>query len=627
MTPLIPYFTYFAFFIIHKIDEVWQEIQAENEQTRRGAISDVALYDQVLDEMIHAAQRIPPPPPELGPTGKYVYSFHDVGDRRLYKRKPSSTKNNSDGSYQTVTDFHVDDQLLAMSLSVDESMVAYLLETTTSNPPSHTGHQKPDGGKQAVVMVRHVDSGVTTELTPPTDGCDISSLEFGPVQSNGLHSLFYVTNDHQGRPFAVWACNVEVVVDGIETNSVKLQASDNHKPVLMKEFLNPAIMVNVQRTKGCQYVAIQASTKTGNEIYLSRDVLASTTEDPNMTLVMPHQDGVVYHLDIGHDEDVYILISTDDGIAGQEDTIILREEQGSTPSQGPEFSLWNTTVGALPLAHPNGLLESNSSTFICGAQRGHVITDMDIFKGFIALYERSTEDGTQRIRLVGKETTHSDSFREQIIMNGQEKVVPMGCASEHKCTSLSPSGNLHYNAHCVRFAVESPAFPPVVYEYSATTDQLVVLSADTGLQTENLRHERIMVESEDGTLVPLSLLYREQPPSKKAKPKRAVLVGYGSYGEPLELSYDPAMQPLLKRGFVLAYAHTRGGGDLGKAWYHRGRLYAKHKAVEDYVACAQALSKSHQITAKVLPIVGFWFHQFVLDNVSHTNVFANFSPA
>ena len=595
-----PYFTFF----INILDEVWQEIQAENEQTRRGAIPDVALYDQVLDEMIQAAQRIPPPPPELGPTGKYAYSFHDVGDRRLYRRQPSST--DMGGLYQTVTDLHVDDQLLAMSLSVDESMVAYLLETATSNPSSHTGNQKPDGsrGKQVAVVVRHIDSGVTTELILPTNGCDISSLEFGPIQSNGLHSLFYVTNDRQGRPFAVWACNIEAATDGIKTNPVKLQPSDKHKPVLLKEFLNPAIMVNVQRTKGCQYVAIQASTKTGNEIYLCRDVLTSTTEDPNMTLVMPHQEGVVYHLDIGHEEDVYILISTNDAsIAGQDDTIILREGQCSAPSQGPEFSLWHTKIEALPLAQPNAMLDSNSSTFISGAQQGHVITDMDIFKDFIALYERSTDDGTQRIRLVRTATTHTGAFREQI-MPGQEKIVPVGSASEHKCTSLSPSGNLHYNADSVRFAVESPACPRLVYEYSAKTDQLMVLSAESEFRTESLHLERVMVESEDGTLVPLSLVYREQPSSKK--PKRAILVGYGSYGEPLELSYDPAMQPLLKRGFVLAYAHTRGGGDLGKAWYHRGRLYAKQKAVEDYVACAKALSKSHQITAKVLSNVGLW---------------------
>jgi oligopeptidase B len=50
--------------------------------------------------------------------------------------------------------------------------------------------------------------------------------------------------------------------------------------------------------------------------------------------------------------------------------------------------------------------------------------------------------------------------------------------------------------------------------------------------------------------------------------------------------------PLLNRGFVIAYAHTRGGGELGRAWYRAGRLYEKERAIEDYIACAAALSGS-----------------------------------
>jgi oligopeptidase B len=49
------------------------------------------------------------------------------------------------------------------------------------------------------------------------------------------------------------------------------------------------------------------------------------------------------------------------------------------------------------------------------------------------------------------------------------------------------------------------------------------------------------------------------------------------------------MQPLLDRGVILAFAHTRGGGDLGKAWHIRGRKYNKMLAVEDFLSCAEAL--------------------------------------
>jgi oligopeptidase B len=67
-------------------------------------------------------------------------------------------------------------------------------------------------------------------------------------------------------------------------------------------------------------------------------------------------------------------------------------------------------------------------------------------------------------------------------------------------------------------------------------------------------------------------------------------MGYGAYGQSVNLAYDPTMRPLLDRGFALAYAHTRGGGELGNSWHHRGRLYEKDRAVEDYLACAEALN-------------------------------------
>lgn len=42
---------------------------------------------------------------------------------------------------------------------------------------------------------------------------------------------------------------------------------------------------------------------------------------------------------------------------------------------------------------------------------------------------------------------------------------------------------------------------------------------------------------------------------------------------------------------IQAYCHGRGGGDLGNSWYDAGRLYDKHNAVRDYLACAEAIHR------------------------------------
>lgn len=46
---------------------------------------------------------------------------------------------------------------------------------------------------------------------------------------------------------------------------------------------------------------------------------------------------------------------------------------------------------------------------------------------------------------------------------------------------------------------------------------------------------------------------------------------YGAYGMNLPLDYHPAYACMLERGWVLAFAHVRGGGERGKAWHASGR--------------------------------------------------------
>jgi prolyl oligopeptidase PreP (S9A serine peptidase family) len=50
-----------------------------------------------------------------------------------------------------------------------------------------------------------------------------------------------------------------------------------------------------------------------------------------------------------------------------------------------------------------------------------------------------------------------------------------------------------------------------------------------------------------------------------------VLFGYGAYGQALQPQYEPEHVCLLQRGWVLAWAHVRGGGEMGKMWHASGR--------------------------------------------------------
>ena len=67
------------------------------------------------------------------------------------------------------------------------------------------------------------------------------------------------------------------------------------------------------------------------------------------------------------------------------------------------------------------------------------------------------------------------------------------------------------------------------------------------------------------------------------------MYGYGSYGYPLPMGFNSNRLSLLDRGFVLAYAHVRGGGDLGKPWHDAGRLMEKRNTFTDFIAVVEYL--------------------------------------
>ena len=68
-----------------------------------------------------------------------------------------------------------------------------------------------------------------------------------------------------------------------------------------------------------------------------------------------------------------------------------------------------------------------------------------------------------------------------------------------------------------------------------------------------------------------------------------ILYGYGSYGVSLEPTFMPFFLPWVERGGVLAFAHVRGGGELGADWHTEGQKLKKLNTILDFLACGQHL--------------------------------------
>lgn len=102
--------------------------------------------------------------------------------------------------------------------------------------------------------------------------------------------------------------------------------------------------------------------------------------------------------------------------------------------------------------------------------------------------------------------------------------------------------------------------------------------------------------------VPITIVWRKdqvdahvddtdgEVPRAPSTPAALYLYGYGSYGISIDPTFDSNVLSLLDRGIVCAFAHIRGGGEMGRPWYEeQGKFLTKKNTFEDFVACAEHL--------------------------------------
>lgn len=105
----------------------------------------------------------------------------------------------------------------------------------------------------------------------------------------------------------------------------------------------------------------------------------------------------------------------------------------------------------------------------------------------------------------------------------------------------------------------------------------------------------VLARSGDGTMVPLSIVYRRGLKLDGSHP--AYLEGYGSYGITLQPSFSATRVAWLERGAVFAVCHPRGSGWYGEAWHRAGMITTKPHTWEDFIACGEYLVQ-HGYTSK-----------------------------
>ncbi|MBL6689688.1 MAG: S9 family peptidase [Pseudomonadales bacterium] len=123
---------------------------------------------------------------------------------------------------------------------------------------------------------------------------------------------------------------------------------------------------------------------------------------------------------------------------------------------------------------------------------------------------------------------------------------------------------------------------PDSYWEIASDARLAMLLRDAsppGYEAGQFVTEQHWLPARDGEQIAVTLLYRTGLPLEE---RPLQVTAYGAYGREQDLRFDPNRLPLLRRDFILAWLHVRGGGELGAAWREAGRGLNKKHTFQDF---------------------------------------------
>ncbi|GAB9463968.1 hypothetical protein Gpo141_00001411 [Globisporangium polare] len=201
------------------------------------------------------------------------------------------------------------------------------------------------------------------------------------------------------------------------------------------------------------------------------------------------------------------------------------------------------------------------------------VDDIDCFKNFMVMTGR--QGGFSQIWII-KATAPTKHSRHRL---------------EFEESSYAVSGwtNRNFDTDKYRFVYSSMTTPRTTFDYDVNTKQVTFLKEKPTPNYDRslYKSERLEATAKDGTIVPISIVYRAD---KRTKDRQALhLYGYGSYEASIDPSFVPSILPLLDRGVIYAIAHIRGGGENGRTWYENAKYKTKKNTFTDFIDCAEHL--------------------------------------
>lgn len=347
----------------------------------------------------------------------------------------------------------------------------------------------------------------------------------------------------------VWSADSKSLVYGLANENWRTDNARLHvlgteiaKDIELYKEEQDGFTVGVGLTQSEKFIVIATGDNETSEVRLV------PTDNPTaeQVLISPRKKGREYSVE-EHDGTLYILTN--------DDHVNFRLATASLDNPGE----WTTLI-------------AGSDEFY--------LTDMTPFKDFYVTEGR--ENGLDQVEI----RSYTNPAKVERI------------AFPEASYSAGLDDNPEYDVSKLRLGYESMVTPDTVYDYHLADKSLETLKVQeipSGYDASQYRTERLTIEARDGSMIPVSLVYKEGTKLDGSAPLH--LYAYGAYGYAVPPSFSTTRLSLVDRGFVYAIAHIRGGDDLGRNWYLQGKLMQRTNTFNDFVDVATGLADKNY-TAK-----------------------------
>lgn len=387
------------------------------------------------------------------------------------------------------------------------------------------------------------------EFAPSDDGrflafsTDETGFREYTLQVKDLHAGMVLPERLAATGSAAWAADNRTLFYTVEDHAKRKYRLYRHRlgdpdDVLVYEETDERFGIGVARMRGDRYLMLHIGSHTTSEMWF---LPADRPEGPWTLLAQRVAD---QEYQAAHHGDRFFIMVND---TGRNFRVV------TAPVATPGREHWVEWQG-----HRDTVL----------------LEDVDLFAHHLVLWER--EEGLPQARVTDLDTgeTHHLAFPEEVY-------------------EIYPGMNRAWDTTVLRLEYQSLVTPPTVYDYDMRTRDRVMLKQKEvagGYDASRYHTRRLHARAPDGVQVPISLVYRDDargPGHDAAGP--LLLKGYGAYAYPYPVGFSSERLSLLDRGVIIAIAHVRGGGELGRPWHDAGRMQHKMNTFTDFIACADAL--------------------------------------